>query len=526
MGYCLGSIYSINQLYFLVDMPYVKLSQTTSGATAVQVATKHYGKTVILKHFGSAHTKQELNELKRSAQAWLRPRGQLDLFTSTIDHQRFRTVGHQPYFFEQLVKTYYNKLSFNDLGSKFLFELVMMRLYEPCSKLRSIRLLTDRFGRPAYAEETAYRLVKKLGSEGKRQSSAKTALLTKLRSAHKRYYDSDLAVLLYDVTTLYFESARNGDEYKVPGYSKDGKHKDPQILIGLVTNLQGFPLGYESFPGKTFEGHTLLTALNNWRQQFKSTKLRIVADAGMLSRLNCNNLVKADYDFIVGARLHSLDDNLTSQLKAMVKRNGKIQEFTYGKWRLVVQYKTNRAKKDLHTIDKAIKKAQAILDGKQTIKRRSKFVTINEPNKTVKSLDEVAIAESKALVGLKGYITNLEPETIKAKELIAQYHELWHVERSFRMSKNDLKARPIFHHLEENIKGHLYIVVMALAVAKLLEKDSGVSVQKTVDQLSNALSYQQQDTATNEIWWQHPELDKLNLPASLLSILESLMLGD
>jgi len=100
-----------------------------------------------------------------------------------------------------------------------------------------------------------------------------------------------------------------------------------------------------------------------------------------------------------------LGDDLTGQLKAMVKRNGKIQEFTYGKWRLIVQYKTNRAKKDLHTIDKAIKKAQAIVDGKQTIKRRSKFVVIDEPSKTAKSLDEAAIAESKALVGLKGYIT-------------------------------------------------------------------------------------------------------------------------
>lgn len=507
-------------------MPYVKLSQTTSGATAVQIATKHYGKTVILKHFGSAHTKQELIELKSLAQAWLRPAGQMNLLTQPIDRQRFRTTSHQPYCFEQLVKAYYDKLSFNDLGSKLLFELVMMRLYEPCSKLRSIRLLADRFGRPAYAEETAYRLVKKLGAEGKGQNSAKTALLTKLRIAHERYYGSALAVLLYDVTTLYFESARGSDEYKVPGYSKDGKHKDPQILVGLLTNLQGFPLGYESFPGKTFEGHTLLTALNNWRRQFKSAKLRIVADAGMLSRLNCDNLVKAGYDFIVGARLHSLGDDLTGQLKAMVKRNGKIQEFTYGKWRLIVQYKTNRAKKDLHTIDKAIKKAQAIVDGKQTIKRRSKFVVIDEPSKTAKSLDEAAIAESKALVGLKGYITNLGPEKVKAEGLIAQYHELWHVERSFRMSKSDLKARPIFHHLEENIKGHLYIVVMALAIAKLLEKDSGVSVQKIVDQLANVLSYQQQDAETNETWWQHPELDKLNLPAHLLEILKPLMPGD
>lgn len=99
-------------------------------------------------------------------------------------------------------------------------------------------------------------------------------------------------------------------------------------------------------------------------------------------------------------------------------------------------YKTNRAKKDLHTIDKAVTKAQAIVDGKQTLKRRSKFVVMDEPSKTAKSLDEAAIAESKALIGLKGYITDLGPETVKAKELIAQYHELWHVERSFRISKS------------------------------------------------------------------------------------------
>jgi transposase len=500
-------------------MPYVKVSTSKSGAWTVQLATKNYGKSVILRHIGSAHNPAELKRLKDIARQELeRPAlGQLDLFTTRLDLDRVRVTAHKPEYLERIIKHYYQTMGFNELGPALLFDLVLMRIYQPCSKLRSLRILETQFGR-SYSFQTAYRLLDKIAED---KHSSKNRLEQKLYAAHTTHYKTPLTVVLYDVTTLYFESARDGDEYKLPGYSKDGKHKDPQILVGLLTNLSGFPLAYETFAGNTFEGHTLLVALQNWQTQFSSSKLRVIADAGMLSRLNVEKLTAAGFDFIVGARLKSIPASLTKKLLKLKRQDGIIHELKHNDHRLVVHYSAKRAKKDLNTVDKAIKKAEAIIDGTQSLKRRSKFVqTSSSTGKTTDqtlSLNQLAIDQDRVLAGLKGYITNLKE--VDAEEIISQYKELIHVEQSFRMSKHDLRARPVFHHKEDSIKAHLFIVVMALAIGRLLEKHSAQSIQKTVEQLGNALSYTLEDTATGATRVQHPRLEELNLQEVLASLL-------
>ena len=201
-------------------MSYVKVSTSKSGAWTVQLATKDHGKSVILRHIGSAHTLVELKRLKAVARQELdRPAlGQTDLFTTHLDLDRVQVISHKPDYLERVIAHYYDLLGFSDLGPKLLFDLVLMRIYQPCSKLRSLRLLEIQFGR-SYSFQTAYRLLDKLAQD---KHKSKTALEQKLYTAHQEYYDTLLTVVLYDVTTLYFESARDGDEYKLPGYSKDG----------------------------------------------------------------------------------------------------------------------------------------------------------------------------------------------------------------------------------------------------------------------------------------------------------------
>lgn len=542
-------------------MAFVKISKSGSGAWTVQLAVKQAGRTRILQHFGSAHTEAELQRLKALAnQVKHQPApGQGSLLVDHLDLDRVCVTTHTPHYLEQIIAHYYQLLGFGELGPPLLFDLVVVRLYHPCSKLRSLRILEAQFGR-TYGVQSAYRLLRKLAGDpqppcgtasstlapgdehppavvvdktaNKADSSpsaptlpptTKNRLLQKLCTAHTAHYGSALSVVLYDVTTLYFESARDGDDYKVPGYSKDGKHKDPQILVGLLTNTEGFPLGWETFAGNTFEGNTLLTALDNWQRTFARSKLRVIADAGMLSKLNVASLVEHGYDFIVGARLKSLDAAMTKQLVALTQGKQKLADgasrnLTQDGHKLIIQYSAKRARKDIHTLDKAVKKAQAIVDGEQTLKRRSKFVVVDEPTKTAQSLNQVAIAQDKALAGLKGYLTNLRH--VPEDEIIALYHELWHVEKSFRMSKHDLRARPIFHYKADSIKAHLLIVIMALAVAKLLEKDSGQSIQKTVDQLGSALSYTLEDSATGARRIQHPDTRYLDIPSELIALLE------
>jgi len=499
-------------------MPYVKVSTSKSGAWTVQLATKNYGKSVILRHIGSAHNPTELKRLKNIARQELeRPAlGQTDLFTTHLDLDRVRVTSHKPEYLERIITHYYKLLGFDELGPVLLFDLVLMRIYQPCSKLRSLRLLETQFGR-SYSFQSAYRLMDTLAKDEHR---SKTQLEKKLYTAHKEHYNTPLTVVLYDVTTLYFESARDGDKYKLPGYSKDGKHKDPQILVGLLTNISGFPLGYETFAGNTFEGGTLLIALQNWQNQFNSSKLRVIADAGMLSKINVEKLSSAGFDFIVGARLKSVPASLTKKLLKLEQEDGITHELQHSGHRLIVHYSTKRAKKDLNTIEKAVNKAEAIITGKQSLKRRSKFIAITVTSKDkdqTLSLNQAAIDQDKALAGFKGYITNLSDAP--AEEIISQYKELIHVEQSFRMSKHDLRARPVFHHKEDSIKAHLLIVVMALAIGRLVEKEANQSIQKTVEQLGNALSYTLEDTVTGATRLQHPRFEELNLPEALSFIL-------
>src|SRR3990167_9787239 len=238
-------------------MPYVKISTSKSGARTVQVATKQHGRTKILKHIGSAHDVAELTRLKAVAQHLIHhPSNQAYLFPTPIPAPRVRVTGHRPAVFEQIVFHGYATLGFDELGADLLRDLVLARIWQPGSKLQSLRLLAAQFGR-GYTKDQVYRLLDRLGAtppasttpthrEERPILTPKECLLRQLHTAHVAHFGGDLTVVLYDVTTLAFETARAGDEYKVPGYSKDGKHHDPQILVGLLTNLQGFPLGYET----------------------------------------------------------------------------------------------------------------------------------------------------------------------------------------------------------------------------------------------------------------------------------------
>ncbi len=98
-------------------------------------------------------------------------------------------------------------------------------------------------------------------------------------------------------------------------------------------------------------------------------------------------------------------------------------------------------------------------------------------------LDEASLARAQSLVGLKGYVTNIPSTVMPAAQAITKYHDLWHVERSFRMSKSDLRARPMFHPTRDAIEAHLTIVFAALAVAHNIQERSGLAIAKVIKQL-------------------------------------------
>ena len=148
-------------------------------------------------------------------------------------------------------------------------------------------------------------------------------------------------------------------------------------------------------------------------------------------------------------------------------------------WRAVWQYSAKRARRDTATLAAQEARARAVIDGSNPVKS-TRFVTIKGDDRT---LDEASLARAHKLVGLKGYVTNIAADVMPAAEVISKYHDLWHVEQSFRMSKHDLQARPIFHRTREAIEAHLSIVFAALAVARRIQNQTGLAIANVVKQL-------------------------------------------
>ena len=150
-----------------------------------------------------------------------------------------------------------------------------------------------------------------------------------------------------------------------------------------------------------------------------------------------------------------------------------------GAWRAVWSYSAKRARRDQKTINAQEARARAIVAGDKTAKS-ARFVTVRGDDR---SFDETSLTRARSLVGLKGYVTNLAAAVMPAVEVIAKYHDLWHVEKSFRMSKSDLRARPMFHYTRDAIEAHLTIVFTALAVSHCIQARTGLAIGKVAKQL-------------------------------------------
>jgi len=284
----------------------------------------------------------------------------------------------------------------------------------------------------------------------------------------------NLNLVLYDVTTLYFE-VQEEDSYRKPGLSKE-RRLEPQIVIGLLVDQFGFPLGLQSFEGNTAETKTIIPVLEEFQREHHLKKITVVADAAMLSRTNLESLTDNDYHFIVGSRLTKIPYDIAQFQKQKTLTDNQIITTQKGDYRIIYQYREKRARLDIKNIETQIAKAKRMVNGIAPVKR-NRFVSLTSERKT---LNQSLIDKAYALAGIKGYVTNLN---LPPQEIINAYHQLFEVEASFRMAKSDLKARPIFLHKRDAIEAHLTIVFTSLAVSRRIKQLTGVSIKQIVNLL-------------------------------------------
>ena len=477
----------------------IRKVRTSSGAIAVQIIRYAQGKRIIVRHIGSSHTDEELTVLYREAETI---KEQLSLQPSLFsiiekpskllheDRLQLISVTHR---FAHIALKKCSQLC----GLAFLHplyqDLALMRIVEPASKLRTIELLANYF-EISYAERSVYRLLPKLLEH-------KNAIEDAAYHTAKVHFGESFGLILYDVTTLYFESHEPNDELRARGFSKDDKSKQPQIVVGLLVTHQGFPLKHEIYKGNTFEGHTMLDVVKEFQKRHTNCKPIIVADAAMLSQENMHLLETEGYQYIVGARLANASqafiESITSRLK---KEEGDVIRLSYPNrsYDVICAYSEKRAKKDQYEFDKQIVKAQQII-AKQESGKRAKFVKKSAEHNDAFVLNKELEEKAKKLIGIKGYCTNISESVLSNIQVIEYYHGLWNVEQAFRMSKTDLKTRPIFHYMHDAIRAHVLLCFMGLIIGKFLEIKTGLSLRKVRDILWNVQEAHIKDELTGKI---------------------------
>jgi transposase len=470
----------------------VRVIKTASNAKAVQVVRYQNNKRVILQHIGSAHKEGELNDLLLIAEEWIKNySNQLSFFPDEnpnkllhLNHCTF--LGVKYHFFNQIISTIQNKIGFDDLFP-LLNDLVTIRIFEPASKLRSLELL-EQFFDIKHSRKTYYNIAPKC-------IELKEAVERKVIAFAKNNYSICFDIVFYDVTTLYFETFEE-DELRQNGFSKDNKSQQPQILVALLVSKEGFPIAYEVFAGNTFEGHTIIPVVKHFIETNKVKEFTVVADAAMISAENIKQLTQNYISYIVGARLGNISLDLLETIdKAMDREDGKNIRIKTDNGYLICSYSATRYRKDLYEMNKQIEKAKQVVE-KPSKGKKIKFTLTNNQQLT---LNEDLIEKTKKLLGIKGYFTNLDETVATNKTIIERYHELYKIEQAFRISKNDLQTRPIFHFKEQPIKLHVLICFMALVVSKHIELKTGVSLRKFLDESKKITDGQILNGITNKV---------------------------
>ena len=492
-------------------MLHIRTTKTSSGSRAVQVVEYIKRKTVILTHIGSAKNSEELLELKKSAQDWIvkndKQTSFFELFESAggdyggrsqrkpssliaLDKCSYLGFRYQLFYdvFSDILMLFKFHLIKNH-HKKLLLDLVIARIANPVSKSESLDFLEQYFG-IKHNYRTLTRAIPSF-------SDLKDDIESKIIYVAKKYFGFNFSLVFYDLTTLYFESFESDDLRKI-GFSKDNKTNQPQIMIGLLVNGDGFPISYQAFAGNKFEGHTLMPSILAVKKKYKINEMTVVADAAMISDENVLFLKSNNLNYIVGARSANLR---ISDIEKISKELNLVDDASFRintpKGILICHFANNRYRKDKIEMEKQINKAKFLLkeSDPNPARKRTKFLQHKNNDKNNYELNQKLIYKTSLLLGIKGYYSNLE--NVSDAEIIARYRNLWRVEKAFRISKSDLQMRPIFHFKESSIHAHLLVCFMALAVCKFIEIKTGRSIQMVVKMLKGVTDARIWDQTNN-----------------------------
>jgi len=469
---------------------FIRKKKNKSGTTSVVVVDKSKGGFRELATIGVSSDEQTLSELYIEGKKWIASRrGMQDMFLQ--DEQQREEKQVTEYLLDnienillngtQLILNQVFKLTgFDGIDDDILKHLVIARLCQPSSKAGTVDYLKSYFDEDVELHKI-YRYLDRLHNTQQER-------IQQISVEHtRRILGGKIGLVFYDVTTLYFETDYS-DDLRERGFSKDGKHAQPQVVLGLLVSRDGYPLSYSLFNGSQYEGRTMLPIVEDFVQRFNLDDFVVVADSGLMNKTNILLLESAGYKYIIGARIKSESDEIKQWILSLERRDGCFYELDkLSKSRLIVGYSENRAKKDRYNREKGVKRLKkAYKSGtitKENINKRgyNKFLEISDHVQVI--INQEKINEDEKWDGLKGYLTNTE---LPAKEVYDQYCGLWVIEKAYRVTKGTLEMRPMFHFTPKRIEAHVCICFVAYKVYKELERILKISgINLSVDKVLN-----------------------------------------
>jgi transposase len=451
---------------------FIRKKPNKSGSVSVQIIDKSDGYRVV-KTVGSSKDPKKVVAFVHKAERIIRTsdgrQGELFSIRSPeesmvrgylegLANKQIHVVGPEAVFGKL-----FDRLGFCAIPEELFRHIVIARLAYPVSKLKTVDYLY-RYEGVGVEVGRIYRFLDRLNERYK-------DTVERLAFEYSRKVLQQVSVVFYDMTTLYFE-AEDEDDLRKIGFSKDGKFQHPQIMLGLFVGEGGYPIGYDIYEGNVFEGHTLLPALERVRERFGLGHPVVVADAGLLSRKNIELLEAKGHSYILGARIKNEADDVKTAILLHAGRLKDGEGFEIRRLdgsRLIVTYSDQRRKKDAYARERGLVKLRKKIGRltKQHINNRgyNKFLTLTGDVQV--SIDEDMVKADSLWDGLKGYITNTD---MPIEKVVENYRHLWQIEKAFRISKTDLRIRPVYHFRRRRIEAHICVAFVAYTIYKELER--------------------------------------------------------
>ena len=477
---------------------FFRRKRNKSGTYSVIVEDYRDGQKVIIQRIGTSSDELRLRSLERKAQQWIDDQRGPKLpfawekddiisdFMSTLANSQVRVCGP-----ELVYGSLYDQIGYNAIDDEMFRHLVVCRLFSPGSKLKTIGYLS-RYLHVNKSVDSIYRFVDRLSpAEGcgiKHQVEQISFAQT------LRVLGGKVGVVFYDMTTLYFE-ASDEDDLRICGFSKEGRHRNPQIFLGLLVAMGGNPIGYEIFEGNIHESNTLIPMVESLAHRFGFDHPVVIADAGLLSKNNIDALDEAGYQYILGARPKNDSAEVKNKILSMNLKDGQVRSFKRKDGRrVVVSMSDKRAKNDAKNRRNGLKRLEKKLGAgrltKSNINNRGYNKYLSMEGEIKITIDYDKFNADAAWDGIKAYITN---SRLPLKTIVSNYHNLWFIERAFRMNKTDLRIRPIYHRLRNRIEGHICICFTAYTILLELERrlkkaDALISLNQAREMTNNIYS--------------------------------------